>query len=380
MDILVVGSGLFGLTVAERCASELGLRVMVVERRGVLGGNAYSEIDPATGIEVHRYGSHLFHTSNDKIWDYVNQFAEFTAYRHHVYSVHDGRIYPMPINLGTICSFFGKVFSPDEARALIKEQAREACDPRTLEGKAISMIGRPLYEAFIRNYTAKQWQTDPRELPADVIRRLPVRYTFDSRYFSDTYEGLPKDGYGAWLRRIASHPNIEVQLNTDFFDHRNDIPPNVPIVYTGPLDRYFNYSAGQLGWRTLDFEAEVIETGDFQGASVINYADPDVLYTRIHEFRHLHPERSHYPATKTIIMREFSRFAERSDEPYYPINSPTDQSVLAAYRILAKAEPGVFFGGRLGTYTYLDMHMAVGSALALFSNRLCALFAERRHV
>ncbi|WAP59468.1 UDP-galactopyranose mutase [Streptomyces sp. S465] len=377
MDLLVVGSGLFGLTVAERCAAELGLRVTVLERRSHIGGNAYSEADPETGIEVHRYGSHLFHTSNDRVWTYVNRFTEFSDYQHRVYTVHGGKIYSMPINLGTICSFFGRVLAPDEARALIREQAAETADPHTLEGKAVSMIGRPLYEAFIRHYTAKQWQTDPRDLPAEIIGRLPVRYTFDGRYFSDTYEGLPKDGYGAWLRNMADHPNIEVRLDTDFFEHRKEVPPGVPIVYTGPLDRYFDYAEGELGWRTLDFQTEVRATGDFQGTSVVNYADPDVPFTRIHEFRHLHPERDHYPADKTVIMREFSRFAERSDEPYYPINSRNDRKILSRYRELARSEPDVFFGGRLGTYKYLDMHMAIGSALSLFDNHLLPRFAPR---
>ncbi|ONK10472.1 UDP-galactopyranose mutase [Streptomyces sp. MP131-18] len=375
MDILVVGAGLFGLTVAERCASELGLRVTVMERRSHLGGNAYSEDDPETGIEVHRYGSHLFHTSNDRVWAYVNRFTEFTDYRHHVYTVHGGKIYSMPINLGTICGFFGRALTPDDARALVREQAAEATDPETLEGKAVSMIGRPLYEAFIRHYTAKQWQTDPRDLPADIIGRLPVRYTFNSRYFSDAHEGLPKDGYGAWLRSMADHRNIEVRLDTDFFEYRKKVPPGVPIVYTGPLDRYFDYVEGELGWRTLDFQTEVRATGDFQGASVVNYADPDVPFTRIHEFRHLHPERDHYPADKTVIMREFSRFAGPSDEPYYPINSRSDRKILSRYRERARAEPDVFFGGRLGAYKYLDMHMAIGSALSLFDNHLLPRFA-----
>jgi len=375
-DLVVVGSGFFGLTVAERCANLFGTRVLVLERRDHIGGNAYSESEPQTGIEVHRYGAHLFHTSNERVWEYVNRFTSFTDYRHRVYTNFKGQIYPMPINLGTICQYFGRAFTPDEARALIAEQAAEVSSPRNLEEKAISLIGRPLYEAFIRGYTAKQWQTDPKELPAEIITRLPVRYTFDNRYFNDKYEGLPVDGYTAWLERMADHPKIEIRLNTDFFDLKDDIVGNVPVVYTGPLDRYFDYAEGELGWRTLDFEMEVKPTGDFQGTAVMNYADEDVPYTRIHEFRHFHPERDHYPPDKTVIVREYSRFAGRDDEPYYPINTPDDRARLLRYRELAKQEDGVLFGGRLGTYKYLDMHMAIASALNMVDNRLKPHFTE----
>ncbi|KAB2370841.1 UDP-galactopyranose mutase [Actinomadura montaniterrae] len=371
-DLVVVGTGFFGLTVAERCAAELGLRVLVLDRRDHIGGNAYSEAEPETGIEIHRYGAHLFHTSNERVWEYANRFTTFTGYQHRVYSTFKGRVYPMPINLGTICEYFGRVMTPDEARELIAGQAGlpGGAEPRNLEEKAISLIGRPLYEAFVRGYTAKQWQTDPRDLPAEIITRLPVRYTFDNRYFNDAYEGLPVDGYTAWLERMADHPNIEVRLNTDFFDVRGDVAGRVPVVYTGPLDRYFDFAEGELGWRTLDFETEVRPTGDFQGTPVMNYADEDVPYTRVHEFRHFHPERDWYPRDKTVIMREYSRFAARGDEPYYPINTPEDRARLLRYRELARGEDGVVFGGRLGTYKYLDMHMAIASALSMVDNRL----------
>jgi UDP-galactopyranose mutase len=378
IDLAIVGSGFFGLTVAERCANELGLRVLILDRRGHIGGNAYSAPEPETGIEVHRYGAHLFHTSNPRVWEYVNRFTSFTGYQHRVFSVYKGRVYPLPINLGTICEYFGQVMSPDEARALIAEQAAEI-DPEqvtNLEQKAISLVGRPLYEAFFRGYTAKQWQTDPVNLPPEVISRLPVRYTFNNRYFSDAFEGLPVDGYTRWLERMADHPNIEVRLNTEFAGLRGDLVGQVPLVYTGPLDAYFGYAAGDLGWRTLDFHTEVLPTGDFQGTPVMNYADEDVPYTRIHEFRHFHPERDWYPKDKTVIMREYSRFAEHGDEPYYPINTPEDRARLLTYRELAGREDGVLFGGRLGTYKYLDMHMAIGSALSMFDNRLRPFFTE----
>jgi UDP-galactopyranose mutase len=378
-DLIVVGSGFFGLTIAERCASDLGLRVLVVERRPHIGGNAYSEPEPETGIEVHRYGAHLFHTSNEQVWEYANRFTAFTGYQHRVFSIYKGRVYPLPINLATICEYFGAAMSPGEARALIAEQAAEvkAGQATNLEQKAVSLIGRPLYEAFIRGYTFKQWQTDPVDLPPEIITRLPVRYTFNNRYFSDTFEGLPADGYTAWLERMAGHPNIEVRLDTDFSGLRADAAGSVPVVYTGALDAYFGYAAGDLGWRTLDFELEVLATGDFQGTPVMNYADADVPFTRIHEFRHFHPERDWYPRDKTVIMREFSRFAGRGDEPYYPINTAADRERLLAYREMAGREPGVLFGGRLGTYKYLDMHMAIGSALTMYDNRLRPFFTGR---
>jgi UDP-galactopyranose mutase len=378
-DLVIVGSGFFGLTIAERCAQDLGLRVLILERRSHIGGNAYSEKEPETGIEIHRYGAHLFHTSNARVWEYANRFTAFTSYQHRVFSVYKGRVYPLPINLATICEYFGAVMSPDEARALIAEQAAEV-PPGTaanFEQKAISLVGRPLYEAFFRGYTFKQWQTDPADLPAEVITRLPVRYTFNNRYFSDTYEGLPVDGYTAWLERMLGHPRIEVRVDTDFASLRGDLLGNVPVVYAGPLDEYFGYAAGDLGWRTLDFDTEVLGTGDFQGTPVMNYADSDVPFTRIHEFRHFHPERDWYPKDKTVIMREFSRFADRGDEPYYPINTPQDRERLLAYREMAAREPGVIFGGRLGTYKYLDMHMAIGSALSVYDNRVRPFFTGR---
>jgi UDP-galactopyranose mutase len=369
-DLVVVGSGFFGLTVAERVAAGLGKRVVVLERRDHLGGNAYSELEPTTGIEVHRYGAHLFHTSNERVWRYVNRFTEFTGYQHRVFTVVKDRVYPMPINLGTICEFFGRHLSPTQARALVAEQAAEiVAEPANLEEKAVSLIGRPLYEAFVRGYTEKQWQTDPGELAPEIITRLPVRYTFDNRYFADTYEGLPVDGYTAWLERMADHPLIDLRTGVDFFAVRDAIPAGTPIVYTGALDRYFGYAEGELGWRTLDFEQEVLPVGDFQGTPVMNYGDSDVPWTRIHEFRHFHPERDH-PADRTVVVREYSRTAGRDDEPYYPVNTPADREMLARYRARAAREPDVLFGGRLGTYKYLDMHMAIASALTMVDNEL----------
>ena len=381
-DLVVVGSGLFGLTIAEQAAAELGLKVALLDRRSHIGGNAYSEKEKQTGIEVHRYGAHLFHTSNERVWEYVNRFTEFTNYVHRVYTRHNGIVYPMPINLGTINQFFNAAYSPAEAKALIAEQAGELAgtDPQNLNDKGISLIGRPLYEAFIKHYTAKQWQTPPEELPASIISRLPVRYNYDNRYFNDKYEGLPVDGYAAWLERMAAHPNIEVHLNTDFFEpghqySRENVLGQIPVVYTGPVDRYFDYAEGDLSWRTIDLEEEVLPIEDFQGCSVMNYPDADVPFTRIHEFRHFHPERD-YTKDATVIMREYSRFANKGDEPYYPVNTSVDREKLLAYRDLAKGENNVLFGGRLGTYKYLDMHMAIGAALSMFDNKIRPHFAD----
>jgi UDP-galactopyranose mutase len=375
-DLIVVGAGLFGLTVAERAASQLDRRVLLVDRREHLGGTAYSEPDPETGIEVHRHGAHLFHTSNQRVWDYVRQFTDFTNYRHMVWTVHAGRVFSLPINMATICSFFGQVMTPEEARARISSDG--GCRDvkcANLEDKAISLVGRSLYEAFIRGYTKKQWRTDPRNLPASVITRLPVRYTYDSRFFNDTYEGLPVEGYSPWFARMASHPNIVVELGVEYFDMRECICENTLVVYTGPLDRYYNYRLGSLVWRSLELEWETIATSDYQGTAVMNYADEDVPFTRVHEFRHFHSERS-YRVDKTVIAREYSRYPDQDHEPFYPVNTPEDRSLLAAYRALARKERAVLFGGRLGTYQYLDMHMAVASALSMFDQRLVPYFRD----
>lgn len=365
-DIVVVGAGFFGATVAERCAKKLGKRVLLLDRRSHIGGNAYSETDRETGIEVHRYGAHLFHTSDEEVWRYVQTFSDFTDYRHTVYTSYQGQIYSLPINLGTICQFFGRQMSPDEARTLIKEQASElgGATPTNLEEKAISLIGRPLYEAFIRGYTKKQWQTDPKKLSETIISRLPVRYDFNNRYFNDTYEGLPSNGYTALFEKMLQHDHIDVLLGVDFFQVKKQIPHTVKIIYTGPIDRYFQYKAGHLAWRTLDFEDKVEPVNSFQGTAVMNYADEDIPFTRIVEFRFFHPERE-YQSHKTIIAREYARFANPEDEPYYPVNTARNRKIYQEYEALAAKEKNVFFGGRLGTYTYLDMHQAIGAAFEL---------------
>ncbi|WP_421565879.1 UDP-galactopyranose mutase [Ochrobactrum sp. EDr1-4] len=370
-DLIIVGAGFFGATIAERAANELGRKVLILDRRNHIGGNAYSENDAETGIEIHKYGAHLFHTPNKLVWDYLNNFTKFTDYKHRVYTSYKDQVYSMPINLGTICQFFGRRMSPAEAKQLVLEQSRELGEnkPVNLEEKAISLIGRPLYEAFIRGYTAKQWQTDPRELSESIITRLPVRYNFDNRYFNDAYEGLPVDGYTAIFEKMLSNPLIHIQTGIDYFDIKYQIPAGKPVVYTGPIDKFFDHKAGELGWRTIDFEPEVLQVGDFQGTAVMNYADESVPFTRILEFRHFNPERD-YQKDKTVIVREYSRFAQRGDEPYYPIDTQKDKKTYLAYKEMADAENDVIFGGRLGTYRYLDMHQAIGAALKCYETTI----------
>lgn len=369
--IVVVGSGLFGLTIAERIANVLKREVHIFEKRGHIGGNAWSEFDAKTGIEIHKYGSHLFHTSHEGVWKYVNQFTQFNSYKHHVWTIHNGQTYPMPINLGTMSQFYGRVLTPRSALELIQNETKnlDFHGEPSFETVAIKSIGSPLYNAFIKGYTEKQWQIDATNLPADIFTRLPVRYNFDTRYFSDKYEGLPLKGYQDFILNMSNHNLIKIETEKDFFKSGEILSPDVLLIYTGPIDLFFKYKFGQLGWRTLDFQLEHHKIDDFQGTSVMNYADTDVKFTRIHEFQHLHPEREK-KSEETVIMKEFSRISEVGDEPYYPVNSPNDRIALKKYRSAADSMKNVIFGGRLGTYQYLDMHMAIASALTTFDSQI----------
>lgn len=369
-DVIVVGSGFFGLTVAERIASQLKKKVLIVESRNHIGGNSYTEFDPETNIEVHKYGSHLFHTNNEKVWNYVKKFTSFNTYEHRVFGISRGQILTLPVNLQTLNQLYPEVYSITDAEKLILSFAIGARSTETnLEEKAISMVGPIAYERLIKHYTQKQWQTSPIDLPAEIITRLPIRLNLDNRYFSDKYQGLPLDGYSAWHQAMLNNQNISLNLNTNYFDISESIREHQLVIYTGPIDKYFSYQYGMLGWRTLDFKIEKLNLDNYQGNSVINYCDELPEYTRIHEFKHLHPEREH-KAGKTIIMKEFSRFASHHDEPYYPINSKSDREKLKKYRELSKLLPGVIFGGRLGSYQYLDMHMAIASALNSFETEI----------
>jgi UDP-galactopyranose mutase len=379
--LVIVGSGFFGSTVARLAAEQYGVDVLILERRDHVGGNSFSKVDDASGIEYHVYGSHIFHTSSEEVWNFVGQFTEFNNYRHRVMTRHNGRVFSMPMNLMTINSFFGENFTPTQAKEFLSKEIASGgvVQPSNLEEKAISLVGKRLYEAFIRGYTQKQWGTDLRRLPPAIITRLPVRLNYNDFYFSDRYEGIPINGYAAIFDRMLKHDKITVKTQCDYFSITGEISPNAVVVYTGPIDAYFNFSLGHLGWRTLDLELERVRTPDFQGTSVMNYADLDAAFTRIHEFKHYHPERRH-PDDMTLIMREYSRFATTNDEPYYPINTSQDKELYDQYKDLAAKEPRTVFGGRLGTYRYLDMHQAIGAGLRAMSNEVLPMLKKCGHL
>ena len=369
-DYLVVGAGFFGSVVAERLANELGKKVLVIDSRDHIGGNCYSEIDPQTAIEFHTYGTHIFHTADKKVWDYITKFTAFNSYRHQVLATHQDKVYQMPINLETINSFYKCNLKPQEAKEFLrKEIAKEKYPtPKNLEEKAISLIGRPLYEAFIKGYTTKQWGINPCDLPASIITRLPVRYNYVEDYFVNcTWQGIPEGGYTNVFRKLLSSPNIEVKLNCDFFEIRDQLKIKEKIIYSGPIDRYFDYSFGYLEYRGLDFEKKYFDYVDYQGTSVMNYVDLDVPYTRVHEPLHLHPERQ-YNNTQTIVFIETPN--ANHETPYYPVNTEKNNTILKKYLHRAKSEQDVLFGGRLGEYAYYDMDRTILSALECFEGHL----------
>ena len=366
--VIVVGSGIFGSVLAERLAGGAGRDVVVLERRAHIGGNSYSEIDPETGIEVHRYGSHIFHTKSEKVWNYISRFARFNTYRHKVLTTSGGRVYTMPISLMTINAFFGKCLRPDEVGAFLAASTENfrGGEPANLEEKAISLIGEDLYRAFIRGYTAKQWGRDPKELPAEIITRLPVRHNYNTDYFNDPHQGIPLDGYGGLFEKLLDHDNIRVFLNTDYFDVRRLIPETAEVVWTGMADRLLGYKYGHLEWRSLRFEYERLETEDYQGTAVMNYADEDVPWTRIHEFKHYHPERDAFTSAGTVLCKEFPAAWKPGDEAYYPIGNDRNRALYRRYADEIALRPGWHLGGRLGAYQYWDMDRAVEKALELY--------------
>lgn len=365
-DALVVGAGLWGCVVARELA-EAGNRVLVLEARSLPGGNARSQIDPKTGIECHCYGAHIFHTSDERVWDYANRFISFTDYRHRVLTEHDGKVYFMPLGLALINAFYGTNLKPAEVPGFIAGEVAKAGltgEPRNLEEQAISLIGRPLYEAFIKGYTQKQWNADPKDLPSFIIRRLPVRANYDIGYFNDPHQGVPREGYFTLFSRLLDHPAITVRYNTDYLALRETFLADLPVFYSGPLDAYFNYRHGALPWRGLRFEWETKPVRDWQGCTVMNYADASVPYTRIHEFKHFHPEREAvHQSEQTIICREFPADWKLGDIPYYPVNTAASAELLAKYQADAAACPNVIFGGRLGEYRYYDMDKVIARAL-----------------
>lgn len=358
-DLIVVGSGLYGSVFAQQ-AHERGHKVLVLERREHIGGNCYSETHPGTAINIHRYGTHIFHCNDDAIWEYINRFTGFNRYQHRVLTTSNNRVYAMPINLGTINAFYGLNLKPEEVEPFLASKREGIASPANMEEMAISLVGRELYEAFIKGYTIKQWACDPRELPAATIARLPVRHSYHDAYFNDRYQGIPLEGYTPIFERMLE--GIPVELGVDFFARQDHWRSQCKcLVYTGPIDRYFEYAHGRLGWRSVRFETEVLGVDDYQGTSVMNYADEAVPYTRIHEPRHLHLEKTH-PVGQTVIMREFSQVDDEA--PYYPINTRADKEMFAKYRELQAREKDVIFGGRLAEYKYYDMHQVIGAALA----------------
>lgn len=362
----IVGAGLTGSVLAERIANELGESVTVIEKRNHIGGNCWSEFDEETGIEVHKYGSHIFHTSNEEVWKYISRFTDWNDYRHHVWTSHNSKIYPLPINLATINSFYGVNLSPGEAEKFVRAEAeREKIrEPANLEEKAVSLIGRPLYEAFIKGYTKKQWEKDPKDLGAEIITRLPVRFNYNNRYFADKWEGIPLSGYASLFKRLLNHPNIEIRLGTDWRYIKDEAQKASGIIYTGPLDEFFEYALGKLEWRTVEFETERYDYRDYQGTTVVNNADEACPYTRIHEFKHYHPERK--DTGKTIIYREYSRTTKTGDIPFYPVSTEKNRRLADQYQCMAQKRPNVYFCGRLAQYRYLDMDKAIAEALNTF--------------
>ena len=360
-DYLVVGAGLFGATFAYEAAKR-GKRVKVIEKRDHIAGNIYTkEVD---GIQVHQYGAHIFHTSNKEVWDYVNQFAEFNRYTNSPVANYKGEMYNLPFNMNTFSQMWG-VRTPAEAMAKINEQRQEMAgkEPQNLEEQAISLIGRDIYEKLIKGYTEKQWGQKATELPAFIIRRLPVRLVYDNNYFNDTYQGIPVGGYTQIVEKMLDSDLIDVETGVDFFDKKNAYLKDYPkIVFTGMIDQFFDYQLGELQYRSLRFETEEKNIGNYQGNAVINYTDAETPYTRIIEHKHF--EFGKGDKDKTVITREYPADWHRGDEPYYPINNQRNNELYKQYAKLASEQANnVIFGGRLGQYRYYNMDQVLHAAL-----------------
>jgi UDP-galactopyranose mutase len=355
--IAVVGAGFSGAVVARELALR-GYDVDVFDTRTHVAGNCHTSRDQATDVMLHVYGPHIFHTSDESVWNYVRQFDEFMPFTNRVKAIYKNRVYSLPINLSTINNFFQKTFSPKEAADYMQEVGDASIDnPQTFEEQALRFVGRDLYEAFFKGYTQKQWGLEPFELPASILKRLPVRFNYDDNYYASKYQGIPKNGYSFIVKNMLDQAGIKLFLGTSFDRSMADAYDHV--FYSGPIDAWFDFSKGALGYRTLDFQVEQHE-GDFQGNAVINYCDRDTPWTRISEHKHFAPWESH---EKTVIYKEFSRFCEKGDIPYYPIRMAKEKSLLSEYVDLANEENNVTFMGRLGTYRYLDMHVTIAEAL-----------------
>lgn len=353
----MAGAGFSGAVIAHQL-SQAGHQVDVFDTRPHVAGNCHTERDPYTGVMVHIYGPHIFHTSNEAVWKYVNEFDEFMPYTNRVKANVGGKIYSMPVNLHTINQFFGKALSPKEAATFIGALADGGItDPQTFEQQALRFVGRDLYEAFFRGYTRKQWGMDPTELPASILKRLPLRFNYDDNYYNSLHQGLPRNGYTHIVEKMLDMPGVTLRLSTPFT--REMVAGYDHVFYSGPIDKWFDFAAGRLAYRTLDFET-MTDVGDYQGNAVINYCDESVPWTRISEHKHFAPWEQH---DKTVIFREYSRLCGEHDVPYYPIRLVAEMRQLASYVALARQERAVTFVGRLGTYRYLDMHVTIAEAL-----------------
>ncbi|CEX89936.1 UDP-galactopyranose mutase [Streptococcus pneumoniae] len=364
-DYLVVGAGLFGAVFAHEAALK-GKKVKVIEKRNHIAGNIYTR--EQEGIQVHQYGAHIFHTSDKEIWEYVNQFAEFNRYTNSPVANYKGEIYNLPFNMNTFNKLWG-VVTPAEAQAKIDEQRAilNGKTPENLEEQAISLVGTDIYEKLIKDYTEKQWGKPTTELPAFIIRRLPVRLTYDNNYFNDTYQGIPIGGYTQIVEKMLDHENIDVETNVDFFVNKEQYLKDFPkIVFTGMIDEFFDYKLGELEYRSLRFENETLDMENYQGNAVVNYTDAETPYTRIIEHKHF----EFGSQAKTIITKEHSKTWEKGDEPYYPVNNDRNNHLYKSYKKLADEQGNVIFGGRLGHYRYYDMHQVIGAALQCVRNEL----------
>lgn len=355
-DYLIIGAGLFGATIAER-VHRAGKSVLVIDKRNHIAGNVYTENQH--GINVHKYGAHIFHTDYKDVWQYVNQFATFNHYINSPIAIHDGVVYNMPFNMNTFSKIWHDVITPADAMRHIEVERQAITNtPRNLEEQAISLVGRTIYEILIKDYTEKQWGRPCAELPASIINRLPVRLTYDNNYFNDKYQGIPIGGYTKMVEKMLS--NIEVQLNTDFFHDKAKYQSLAKhLVYTGPLDEYFNYQLGELEWRSLRFETETLEESNHQGCAVVNYTDHTTNYTRVIEHKHF--EYGTQP--NTIITYEYPAAYQKGAEKYYTINDDKNNQLADSYRRLARQESNVIFGGRLAEYKYYDMDDVIKKAL-----------------
>lgn len=356
-DYLIVGSGLFGAVFAHE-AKKVGKKCLVIDKRNHLGGNVYCE--KIENINIHKYGAHIFHTNDKTIWDYVNKFVEFNRYTNSPLANYKGKIYNLPFNMNTFYQLWGTL-TPEGAKQKIHEQvaALKFKEPKNLEEQALLLVGSDIYEKLIKGYTEKQWGKKATTLPAFIIKRLPIRFTFDNNYFNDKYQGIPIGGYNNLITGLLE--GIETKLNVNYFENKSYFSTIADkIVYTGKIDEYFNYQFGALEYRSLQFETEVLDTPNFQGNAVINYTDSATPFTRIIEHKHF----EFGTQAKTVITKEYAVFANKNTEPYYPINDDKNNQIYQQYQVLAKQESNVIFGGRLAEYKYYDMHQVIGSALA----------------